>query len=96
MRGKRVPSVGWNKEEWITPAYAGKTVDLDSDCGDAWDHPRVCGENQDFPFLYLMDLGSPPRMRGKQVNCEIKRAAHRITPAYAGKTFKFPQNPIDK
>ena len=32
-------------------------------------------------------------MRGKQVNCEIKRAAHRITPADAGKTERYDRPP---
>ena len=44
MRGKgadRPPGAGAGG---ITPAYAGKSVQLLHNFGDTWDHPRVCGE----------------------------------------------------
>ena len=44
MRGK-VPAIqagfGWLG---ITPAYAGKSVQLVIDANDVMDHPRLCGE----------------------------------------------------
>ena len=71
----------------ITPAYAGKRVD-------AWhmiviirDHPRVCGEKCSVKDLVNMDLGSPPRMRGKAVEVKSKWDNDGITPAYAGKSW---------
>ena len=73
----------------ITPACAGKRKHLccpPSNCGD---HPRVCGE-KDWPYaMPLYHGGSPPRVRGKdQVKPGDKRAVL-ITPACAGKRYKF-------
>ena len=73
----------------ITPADAGKTtVKVTVDDID-WDHPRGCGENADTPTVPPKVGGSPPRMRGKQV--KPRRIAHKagITPADAGKTYRF-------
>ena len=52
----------------------------------ATDHPRVCGENPEMAVCYLDNGGSPPRVRGKQLNEAIARSDKRITPACAGKT----------
>ena len=50
-----------------------------------WDHPRVCGEKLVSPFLRILLLGSPPRVRGKVSLTSGKVDAERITPACAGK-----------
>ena len=49
----------------ITPAHAGKSAFLVGVVGDFEDHPRACGEKKSFADEIEMELGSPPRMRGK-------------------------------
>ena len=53
------------------------------------DHPRLCGEKRLQVFSRLWSLGSPPPMRGKVRNRFRPFGSVRITPAYAGKSFKF-------
>ena len=52
------------------------------------DHPRVCGEKAVFDMCSCHSLGSPPRMRGKDVQPCRFGVAVRITPAYAGKSVE--------
>ena len=49
----------------ITPAYAGKRVDLANTGKCPRDHPRVCGEKFRGARFRDRRMGSPPRMRGK-------------------------------
>ena len=69
----------------ITPAYAGKRAEQAHSMSCSEDHPRVCGEKSGSCFFLSIVLGSPPRMRGKAFYRPRLSAAHRITPAYAGK-----------
>ena len=92
MRGKLAFARAQASQDGITPAGAGKTIDLDSSCGDAWDHPRRCGENF---FACRNDgfaRGSPPQVRGKPARFMSSAFASRITPAGAGKTRLKPSN----
>ena len=70
----------------ITPADAGKTATGTAYEKEGRDHPRGCGEN----LLYLnhedLQVGSPPRMRGKLYSASFAVIYFRITPADAGKT----------
>ena len=70
----------------ITPAYAGKSVLCSSGFSRKWDHPRVCGEKIGIKRQRANELGSPPRMRGKEYPANSHQPKHRITPAYAGKS----------
>ena len=86
MRGKRAPTAVTVAGQGITPADAGKTALAVADGVPAKDHPRGCGENRTV-FKYLFTAtGSPPRMRGKQINNFFNIIVLRITPADAGKT----------
>ena len=70
----------------ITPAYAGKSaMVLPMDVKEE-DHPRVCGEKVYDGEVVAPELGSPPRMRGKERVLVIIQRFLRITPAYAGKS----------
>ena len=69
----------------ITPAYAGKSFEEHGFVIGVWDHPRVCGEKFLPAPTALSIAGSPPRMRGKGVQCGFFEDAPGITPAYAGK-----------
>ena len=70
----------------ITPAYAGKTVDVGIFKFNYRDHPRVCGKDVIRADRYRISLGSPPRMRERPILFTLKKVRLRITPAYAGKT----------
>ena len=51
------------------------------------DHPRVCGEKLAFLVVRGREMGSPPRMRGKDAHPPRSSGPGGITPAYAGKRF---------
>ena len=73
----------------ITPAYAGKSSAFIRSSPVNQDHPRLCGEKR-IPHTRGVALrGSPPPMRGKENLDTDKPTRHRITPAYAGKSFHF-------
>ena len=86
MRGKDQIITKGKAGVRITPAYAGKRgyrIFRGLLCRD---HPRVCGEKNFMCGLYRYDLGSPPRMRGKEdANFNVVPFKG-ITPAYAGKS----------
>ena len=69
----------------ITPAYAGKRPVLHGAGSWSRDHPRVCGEKQGLEQPLQMQAGSPPRMRGKEMQEQLAKLTDGITPAYAGK-----------
>ena len=69
----------------ITPAHAGKSAYYTDVLQLRRDHPRVCGEKALKSWLMSGDVGSPPRVRGKE---QMEQGAGRlwgITPACAGK-----------
>ena len=88
MRGKRCVELTYKLLFRITPACAGKTRDSDNQQNRAEDHPRVCGENSSLSKMALLQVGSPPRVRGKLANNVTSELSVRITPACAGKTLK--------
>ena len=69
----------------ITPAYAGKSMELSSNIMVSKDHPRLCGEKASTKAWELWGTGSPPPMRGKAGYRSRNFLTFRITPAYAGK-----------
>ena len=74
----------------ITPACAGKRPRHGERVGAAWDHPRVCGEKLFIIAVFVIAMGSPPRVRGKEVTIPMTGNAPRITPACAGKSSRIP------
>ena len=86
MRGKEVQGLLQDLVGGITPAYAGKS--RPEACGVAFlrDHPRVCGEKGPFFSAVHRDIGSPPRVRGKDAENRSAHLESRITPACAGKS----------
>ena len=88
MRGKPDGVAVGAALERITPAYAGKTDTGEKTITLSEDHPRVCGENVHPTIRKRNQSGSPPRMRGKLLHRVRGRLLPRITPAYAGKTYK--------
>ena len=88
VRGKGSGTGGFQSLQGITPAYAGKRDRPRSGPGTTRDHPRVCGEKGDKVKHCFHDLGSPPRMRGKDGINDSAQAVTGITPACAGKRVR--------
>ena len=89
MRGKDKVTPAEREKLRITPAHAGKSVDYHCNCIIWQDHPRPCGEKKDLGVLALKQLGSPPPMRGKDIEWNSAIQGNRITPAHAGKSLFF-------
>ena len=87
VRGKVRPGVVRGHEGGITPAYAGKRVHSELEGPRSEDHPRVCGEKHTHLNGTFLNLGSPPRMRGKAPLLSKAPSECGITPACAGKSF---------
>ena len=86
MRGKDSRTADVSHCDRITPAYAGKSLCLLRQKDDVWDHPRLCGEKAWQSVRVQCRQGSPPPMRGKDMNKSKIDSSIRITPAYAGKS----------
>ena len=86
MRGKVDDVPGGVLHRGITPAYAGKSRSPRSASALRWDHPRICGEKCAEEMDNVREMGSPPHMRGKEVDALGFSCGHGITPAYAGKS----------
>ena len=85
MRGKVQRQRMHARARRITPAYAGKRVRCSQQALPRTDHPRMCGEKYKIKKRYPLEMGSPPRMRGKAKHTHAFQFRHRITPACAGK-----------
>ena len=90
MRGKRTRGRHGRGPVRITPAHAGKTQPSSPEPPPFSDHPRACGENLESDIVRSAPSGSPPRMRGKRDLCGMQLIQQRITPAHAGKTWRYP------
>ena len=69
----------------ITPARAGKRNVGTTGAAKLRDHPRACGEEQDDYLNGQNPMGSPPRVRGRDLNGFSAVSVPGITPARAGK-----------
>ena len=86
MRGKVWRVSGSVRPTGITPAHAGKSQSHRTGRNPGRDHPRPCGEKRIARTTMLVNIGSPPPMRGKVAFDEILEKELRITPAHAGKS----------
>ena len=86
MRGKVRQYEDNDTDDGITPAHAGKSPGRSCTYSSRWDHPRPCGEKIHGPSFPNNVIGSPPPMRGKEVELLPGVAVGRITPAHAGKS----------
>ena len=87
VRGKASSRSRWTGNRRITPACAGKRKISSNRHLGKWDHPRVCGEKTELFSHATTELGSPPRVRGKDRDIARSRHAVGITPACAGKSL---------
>ena len=88
-RGKEYLGGGRYHVNRITPAWAGKSAILVKARATRRDHPRVGGEKQKKRTGYRKSSGSPPRGRGKGGSFCTINVLSRITPAWAGKSYKY-------
>ena len=86
MRGKVYHLLRGGNANGITPAHAGKRLSSIYSNLKGKDHPRACGEKVCDLAHHALELGSPPRMRGKGKPRAQKQKHNRITPAHAGKS----------
>ena len=91
VRGKAAGASVGRLVVGITPACAGKSMRCRMLHKTHWDHPRVCGEKLSFGTVAQIPLGSPPRVRGKEVQIEQTGVRAGITPACAGKSCQAGQ-----
>ena len=89
MRGKVYSTACRKFAIRITPAYAGKRRAKSERRILHKDHPRVCGEKFFSTNTNCVDMGSPPRVRGKDRSLSCFVFTVRITPACAGKRYPF-------
>ena len=89
VRGKHHHGQQHIHQPGITPAGAGKTLNVPVVPRKLGDHPRRCGENFDGLIIHPKQIGSPPQVRGKPHSRLSGSAASRITPAGAGKTMSL-------
>ena len=85
-RGKVFLFTYINVCEGITPAWAGKRLLPSWRDTREWDHPRVGGEKHITEYIRSIEMGSPPRGRGKVTQDAVSGKHLRITPAWAGKS----------
>ena len=85
MQGKEIASAAVRIDIRITPAYAGKRNGHPLRHSPCRDHPHVCGEKFISDTELTPEIGSPPRMRGKESGRVPQKPFYGITPAYAGK-----------
>ena len=71
----------------ITPACAGNSPYQMRQAILHGDHPRVCGEQMFWTHHHRYCLGSPPRVRGTEVDKRYRAKITGITPACAGNSF---------
>ena len=86
MRGKLATAAVTAAAARITPAGAGKTLNVPVVPRKLGDHPRRCGGNHPLCTLAGNIMGSPPQVRGKPYPAAFNSEAQGITPAGAGKT----------
>ena len=94
MRGKGFCAVEIHCCCGITPACAGKSGTVGAVGNAIGDHPRMCGEKAAFQRLHLAMLGSPPHVRGKDLQRPRQHRGTGITPACAGKSFCFRSSSV--
>ena len=94
VRGKDALFVGITKQHRITPACAGKRINLDRFGGVTKDHPRMCGEKLFGQLDRTGVPGSPPHVRGKVFGQVLSALVLGITPACAGKRLKRSRSTV--
>ena len=69
----------------------GRVISVCKDCHENGITPAYAGKRSITEGLTNVAMGSPPRMRGREVNFSRAWTGMRITPAYAGKRRHLPR-----
>ena len=85
-RGKLYRKVYGEFVSRLIPACAGKTKVSSLAASIKGAHPRMRGENTDLSRKVVLNLGSSPHARGKQLSDKTTVQAAGLIPACAGKT----------
>ena len=72
VRGKVFLTLNFCLVLRITPACAGKSHCVSCLCSSAQDHPRMCGEKSDKASHHICLSGSPPHVRGKVLEPQLR------------------------
>ena len=94
VRGKGPGSRVVTVPTGITPARAGKRHTHTTPDGATGDHPRACGEKKEWMHQDISQVGSPPRVRGKEPTPAAPTEEPGITPAHAGKRWILTPPPL--
>ena len=89
MRGKGRSLFRCIRQSGITPAYAGKSIQLLSYGQEDWDHPRLCGEKLSGTWSTTSAAGSPPPMRGKVLWSGCTPYASKDHPRLCGEKYGY-------
>ena len=92
-RGILMHSQSGNRYPGITPACAGNTIINRCSCDIDRDHPRLRGEYIREKRCVKCQLGSPPLARGIHTSTLYVIVGLRITPACAGNTLFYYNQP---
>ena len=84
MRGKAPAGFADFRQGGITPACAGKSVQVSTNDSITWDHPRVCGEKCGSGRKQALDSGITPACAGKSFQAAESRQAGRDHPRVCG------------
>ena len=87
VRGKRHQQWSQPRSVRLIPARAGKTLASERGCPRWRAHPRACGENSRARSHARRNVGSSPRVRGKQARGLALLDPPGLIPARAGKTW---------
>ena len=87
-RGKAAYNNFFRSPKGITPACAGKSVEIAFIYPVRRDHPRLRGEKFVIETAEFLLYGSPPLARGKVLRPEFLPLKAGITPACAGKSVR--------
>ena len=84
MRGKGKMAVQVNRENRITPAYAGKRAGYTPGTFYNWDHPRLCGEKQASQTFQTSSSGITPAYAGKRSSFSMLNRVEQDHPRLCG------------
>ena len=91
MRGKDRGNACYYPAHRITPAHAGKRIQMSAALPSQWDHPRACGEKMRFTSPRKCVIGSPPRMRGKVLYVLVSGEPNEDHPRACGEKLLHPE-----
>src|SRR5581483_217540 len=90
--GKLARSRRRRRQGRFTPTRGGKARFPFDLCLRRSVHPHACGESLLPPLASPPFLGSPPRVWGKHVACDVSLEIARFTPTRVGKAKHCPTN----